>query len=159
LDTPGKIKGVVIKKLRLLRDDRGWLTEILRADDPLFEKFGQVYVTVAAAGVVKAWHCHERQTDHLAVVAGTARLVLYDARPDSPTHGNVIEVVTGEESPALVIVPPGVYHGFKPLGDGPAYVVNVPTEIYDYDTPDEIRRPYDDPDIPYDWGEAHPASG
>jgi dTDP-4-dehydrorhamnose 3,5-epimerase len=154
-----RIDGVVVKPLRLLRDERGWLMEILRRDDPHFRAFGQVYVTVARPGVVKAWHAHERQTDHLAVVAGEARIALYDAREGSPTRGNVVDVVGGEANPVLVIVPPGVYHGFKSTGSAPAYVVNVPTELYDYEGPDEFRRPYDDPAIPYDWGEADPASG
>lgn len=157
---PGQlIDGVTVKPLRLLRDERGWLMEILRGDDPDFQKFGQVYVTVARPGVVKAWHAHERQTDHLAVVAGEARLALYDGRDGSPTRGNVLEIVAGENNPVLIIVPPGIYHGFKPTGDAPAHVVNVPTELYNYDNPDELRRPYDDPGIPYDWGEADPASG
>jgi len=158
-DRGKSIDGVVIKPLKLVRDRRGWLMEILRADAPEFQCFGQVYVTVALPGVVKAWHCHEKQTDHLAVVAGEARIALYDGRDGSSTYGNGVDVVAGENNPALVVVPSGVYHGFKPTGDSPAHVVNVPTELYDYDEPDELRRPYDDPAIPYDWGEADPASG
>lgn len=159
-EEPGqRIDGVVVKPLQLLRDERGWLMEILRRDDPGFRAFGQVYVTVARPGVVKAWHAHERQTDYLAVVAGEARIGLYDGRESSPTRGNVVDVVAGEANPVLIIIPPGIYHGFKSVGEAPAYVVNVPTEVYNYDEPDELRRPYDDPAIPYDWGEADPASG
>jgi len=158
-DAGKSIDGVVIKPLRQVRDRRGWLMEILRADAPEFQRFGQVYVTVAYPGVVKAWHCHEKQTDHVTVVAGEARIALYDGRDGSPTRGNVVDVVAGEDRPVLVIIPPGVYHGFKSTGDAPVHVVNVPTELYDYDEPDELRRPYDDPEIPYDWGEADPASG
>jgi dTDP-4-dehydrorhamnose 3,5-epimerase len=152
------IDGVIVKPLRLVRDERGWLMEILRADDPHFKRFGQVYVTVAQPGVVKAWHCHERQTDHLTVVAGVARIGLYDGREGSPSYGKVLDLLAGEDNPVLVIVPPGVYHGFKAEG-APAHVVNVPTELYDYEHPDELRRSHDDPDIPFDWGEADPASG
>ena len=37
------IDGVKVKPLRFVADERGWLTEILRADDAeLFTKFGQV---------------------------------------------------------------------------------------------------------------------
>ncbi len=133
--------------------------EILRADDPHFRRFGQVYLTVARPGVVKAWHCHRLQTDHFAVVAGEARIALYDDRDGSPTRGAVMEVVAGETNPVLVIIPPGVYHGFTPVGAAAAHVLNVPTELYNYDAPDEIRRPYDDPAVPYDWGPADPASG
>jgi dTDP-4-dehydrorhamnose 3,5-epimerase len=154
-----KIEGVVMKPLKLMRDGRGWLMEVLRGDDPLFRRFGQAYVTMARPGVVKAWHCHAKQTDHLAVVAGEARIALYDGRAGSATRGHVVDVVAGENNPLLIVVPPGVYHGFKPTGEAPAHVVNIPTELYDYDAPDELRRPYDDPAIPYDWGEADPASG
>ncbi len=153
------IEGVFVKPLRRLSDARGWLMEILRADDAHFQKFGQVYVTVARAGVVKAWHAHERQTDHFAVVAGEARVALYDGRDGSPTQGNVMEVLAGESSPVLIIIPPGVYHGFKAEGGRPAHIVNIPTELYNYERPDELRRPYDDPAVPYDWGDADPASG
>lgn len=154
-----RIEGVAFKPLRLVRDARGWLVEILRADDPDFRRFGQAYVTVARPGVVKAWHSHRVQTDHFAVIAGEARIALYDGRDDSPTRGNVVELVASEENPVLVIIPPGVYHGFRSTRDAPAYVLNIPTELYDYDKPDELRRPYDDPAIPYDWGEADAASG
>lgn len=143
----------------MIRDDRGWLMEILRSDAPYYRKFGQVYVTVARPGVVKAWHAHRRQTDFLTVVGGTARVALYDNRESSPTRGVVMDVVAGEDAPLLIIIPPGVYHGFMPVGDKPAYVVNVPTEVYNYDHPDELRRPYNDAEIPYDWGPADPASG
>ncbi|MGD8718677.1 MAG: dTDP-4-dehydrorhamnose 3,5-epimerase family protein [Candidatus Zixiibacteriota bacterium] len=158
-DTGKEIEGVIVKPRKLVRDDRGWLMEVLRADDPDFRRFGQVYVTVARPGVVKAWHCHERQTDHLAVVAGVGRIALYDGRDGSPTAGNVVEVIAGEDNPVLVVVPPGVYHGFASANGEPVHVLNLPTELYDYDNPDELRRPYNDPGIPYDWGEADPASG
>jgi len=133
--------------------------EILRADAPYFQRFGQVYVTVARPGVVKAWHAHKKQTDYLAVVAGSARVALYDGREGSPTRGVVMEIVAGEEAPSLIIIPAGVYHGFTPAGPAPAYVINIPTELYDYENPDELRRPYDDATIPYDCGPADPASG
>jgi len=153
------IQGVTIKPLRFVRDGRGWLMEVIRSDDPLFQRFGQAYVTTARPGVVKAWHCHARQTDHFAVVAGAARIALFDDRADSPTRGAVMEVVAGEANPVLVVIPPGVFHGFKPEGDAPAHILNLPTELYDYDRPDEIRRPYDDAAIPYEWGPADAASG
>jgi dTDP-4-dehydrorhamnose 3,5-epimerase len=156
---PGPIEGVVVKELPVHRDARGRLMEILRADDPLFASFGQVYMTVARPGVVKAWHCHERQTDHFCVVAGTARIALYDGRNGSPSRGAVMEVIAGEDNAALVVIPPGVYHGFRAVGAAEVRILNIPTELYDPKNPDEIRRPYNDPTIPYDWGPADAASG
>lgn len=125
--------------------------EILRSDNPEFQKFGQVYVTVAYPGVVKAWHYHRVQTDHFAVVAGMAKIALYDGREESPTRGSVMEIHMGERNPLLLIIPPGVMHGFKAAGDERAYLVNCPTELYNYDEPDEYRVDPHDNDIPYDW--------
>src|SRR5688500_2844217 len=87
-----RIDGVKTKALRLIPDERGFLLEILRADDPdLFTKFGQVYVSATYPGVVKAWHYHQRQVDNFACVAGMVKLVLVDTRADSPTKGAVNE--------------------------------------------------------------------
>lgn len=145
------IQGVRVKKLAVHCDERGRLMEILRCDDELFEKFGQVYLTTAYPGVVKAWHYHERQTDHFAVLRGMAKVVLYDPRGGSPTHGEVNEFFAGELNPVLICIPKLVYHGYKCIGDGEAFLINIPTEPYCYDQPDEHRISPTDPSIPYDW--------
>ena len=109
-----RIHGVRTKPLRLIPDERGWLMEILRADDAeLFTKFGQVYVSATYPGVVKAWHYHQKQIDHFACVAGMVKLVLVDTRPDSPTNGAINEFFVGTQNPLLVQVPHLVYHGWK----------------------------------------------
>ncbi|MGB2630279.1 MAG: dTDP-4-dehydrorhamnose 3,5-epimerase family protein [Candidatus Omnitrophota bacterium] len=145
------IEGVKIKKLKLIPDDRGRLMEILRRDDDIFEKFGQVYMTTAYPGVIKAWHYHKKQTDNFTCVKGKMRLGLYDAREDSPTFGKVEEYVIGLENPLLVKIPSNVYHGFKCIGDEEALVINTVTEPYDHDNPDEYRADPFDNDIPFDW--------
>jgi dTDP-4-dehydrorhamnose 3,5-epimerase len=146
------IDGVTVRGLKIIPDERGRLMEILRSDWPEFKQFGQVYLTTAYPGVVKAWHYHKKQTDTLCVVKGTAKVALYDAREDSPTKGEVAELFMGELNPMLVTVPALVYHGFKCVSQGEAMVINVPTALYVYDDPDEFRiDPYDN-DIPYDWG-------
>ncbi|GIW71927.1 MAG: spore coat protein [Planctomycetota bacterium] len=146
-----RIDGVVVKHLRVIADERGRLMEILRCDDPFYERFGQVYLTTAYPGVVKAWHYHERQVDHFAVVKGMLKLVLYDDREGSPTRGLINEFFLGEHSPILVRVPNLVYHGFKCIGTEEALVVNTVSEPYRYDEPDEFRLPPHGGPIPYDW--------
>lgn len=146
------IDGVKIKKLRVIPDERGFLMEMLRSDDEIFEKFGQVYVTACYPGVVKGWHYHRKQTDHFTVVKGMAKVVLYDGREGSPTHGEINEFFMGDMNQILLKIPPLVRHGFKALGTEPAYVINCPTEVYNYEQPDEYRLPYDTTEIPYDWG-------
>jgi dTDP-4-dehydrorhamnose 3,5-epimerase len=145
------IEGVKVKPLRRMPDERGFLMEILRSDDPDFRRFGQAYLTMAYPGVVKAWHSHARQTDHFCVVKGMAKVVLYDSRRKSRTRGTLNEFFIGEMNPVLLVIPPLVMHGFKPMGGEPAFLLNIPTELYNYREPDEIRLPAHTRKIPYDW--------
>lgn len=149
------IEGVRIRELRLIPDERGYLMEMLRSDWPEFDRFGQCYVTACYPGVVKAWHYHKKQWDHFVCVHGMAKVVLFDAREDSPTHGTINEFHMGSLNPILVKIPPLVYHGFTAEGGETALIVNLPTELYNYSNPDEFRVPYDDPGIPYSWGVKH----
>ena len=145
------IKGVKVKKLKVIPDDRGRLMEILRSDDKIFKKFGQVYMTTAFPGVVKAWHWHARQTDNFTCVQGKMRLALYDARKNSPTYGEVNDFIVSLESPMLVHIPKEVYHGFKCVSDTEAVVINTVTVPYNNKEADEYRMDAYDNDIPYDW--------
>ena len=145
------IDGVVVKKLKLIPDDRGRLMEMLRADDAVFEKFGQVYMTTAKSGIVKAWHYHKKQDDNFVCVHGKIRLALYDSRKDSPTYKKVNEFMLSLDEPILVHIPKLVYHGFKGVSDCEAVVINTPTRTYNYKKPDEFRLDAYDNDIPYDW--------
>lgn len=145
------IDGVRVKKLKIIPDERGRLMEILRSDDPLFEKFGQVYMTTAFPGVVKAWHYHKKQDDNFTCVSGKMRLALYDARKGSPTRGEVNDFVISLDDPMLVHIPRGVYHGFKCVSATEALVINTVTVPYDHKDPDELRVDAYENEIPYDW--------
>lgn len=145
------IKDVNVKKLRVIPDERGLLMEMLRCDEEIFRKFGQVYVSMAYPGVVKGWHYHKVQIDYFTIVKGMMKVVLYDMRDGSPTKGEVNEFFMGEQNPILITIPPGVAHGMKCIGTEPALLVNCPTECYKYSEPDEFRIPAHDNDIPYDW--------
>jgi len=145
------IEGVRIKSLRVIPDERGHLMEILRCDDPMFERFGQVYVTTTYPGVIKAWHYHKKQDDNVTVIKGMLKLVLFDGREGSKSRGEVNEFFIGELNSLLVHIPKGVYHGWKCIGQEEAYVVNCVTEPYAYENPDEQRLPYDSEKVPYDW--------
>ena len=145
------IEGVKAKKLRVNPDERGRLMEILRRDEEIFETFGQVYVTTTYPGVVKAWHKHLKQTDNIACVAGMIKVVLYDGREGSSTKGQVDVFTIGVHNPTLIHVPPGIHHGWMCVSPEEAVIVNVPTEPYDREHPDEHRLDPHDNDIPYDW--------
>jgi dTDP-4-dehydrorhamnose 3,5-epimerase len=146
-----EIDGVWVKHLSVIPDERGRLMEILRADDEGFVKFGQVYISTTYPDVVKAWHLHKVQADNFVCVKGMVKLVLYDSRDDSPTKGTLTEYFIGEHNPKLVLVPAGVYHGWKCISEEESIVVNIPTEPYNREAPDEYRAAWNTPDIPYNW--------
>ena len=145
------IQGVEIKQLTSHADERGYLMELLRSDDPIFTKFGQCYVSLNYPGVVRAWHYHKKQDDHLAVVRGMCRVGLYDMREGSPTRGEVNEFYLGDHNPVLLKIPMGVVHGYKTVGVEPSLLVNFPTEVYNRQEPDEYRLPWNTAQIPFNW--------
>ena len=147
------IDGVRIFPLRRIQDERGFVMHMLRADDPHFTEFGEIYFSVIYPGVIKGWHLHSRMTINYAVVDGNIKLVLYDQRANSRTHGQLQEVVFGQINYQLVRVPPGVANGFTAVGDARAIVANCASIPHD---PDEITRldPFT-PSIPYDWRLRH----
>ena len=145
------IKGVRVKPLKVIPDERGRLFEMLRRDEELFLKFGQAYCTTVSFGVVKGWHYHKKQVDNFVCVSGMIKLVAYDSRRDSPTKGQVNEFFIGTHNPLLVQIPPGVLHGFKGLSAPEAIVINISTEPYHHAKPDEYRVEPHHNEIPYDW--------
>ncbi len=147
------IEGVVITPLRQIPDERGKIMHMMRCDDPQFERFGEIYFSGVYPGAIKAWHVHREMTLHYAVVIGMIKFVLYDARPGSPTHGELQEIFMGEQNYCRVRVPPGVYNGFKGMGTEMALVANCPTLPFDAN---EIERldPFSTA-IPYNWEIRH----
>jgi dTDP-4-dehydrorhamnose 3,5-epimerase len=154
---PTPIDGALVQELDWYTDQRGSLSVLLRDDarELLGDRIGQAYVTTVLPGVVKAWHRHALQWDRMVGLSGRVLLVLVDGRDDSPTRGAVFETVLGERHSRLVLIPPGVWHGFKGISAGEAMVLNLPTRAYDRDAPDEQRAAPDQPPVdglpPYDW--------
>jgi dTDP-4-dehydrorhamnose 3,5-epimerase len=145
------IEGVKVKKLKVIPDERGRLMEMLRCDDDFFAKFGQAYMTAAYPGVVKGWHYHKIQADNMTIIKGMMKIVLYDDRSNSKTYKEINEFFVGEHNPALIHIPAGILHGFKCISEVEAICINVPTEPYNYEKPDEYRVDPHSKEIPYDW--------
>ena len=124
-------------------DDRGYLIEIIRASDPHFTKFGQVYlVGNFAKDIIRAFHKHEVLWDWFFISHGAAKFVLVDDRKDSPTYKEQNEFVLSSRNPGLIVVPPGVYHGWMSLEDD-TQMVSTASEVYNRENPDEVRIPPD----------------
>ena len=143
------LDGVKVRPLKRAGDARGSLMAMLRADDPWFERFGEIYFSQVAPGTVKAWRRHRRITSNLAAPCGTVNLVLVDDRPSSRTHGQVMTLVMGEPEYVLVTVPPGIWTGWQSVGDSPALLANCATDPHDDAEVD--REEWDSPRIPYQW--------
>ena len=143
------IAGVQCKSLQVHADDRGVFMELLREDDPFYTRFGQSNFSITYPGVVKAWHYHRQQDDLWFVVSGMAQVGLHDLRQDSPTCGQSDVFYLGEHNRALLYIPHGVAHGYRVLGSQPIGLIYHTTGVYD--PKDELRRPWDDPAIGFDW--------
>ncbi|MFI5261353.1 MAG: dTDP-4-dehydrorhamnose 3,5-epimerase family protein [Candidatus Limnocylindrales bacterium] len=146
---PGSaIEGVVTIPLRRIPDERGTIFHMLRRDDPHFIEFGEIYFTSIYRDVIKGWHRHRDMTLNYACISGRIKLVLYDDRPGSPTRGALQEHFLGPDDYSLVVIPPGVWNGFKGLSDS-ALVANCATHPHDPARTDRLDP--GDPAIPYDW--------
>jgi len=143
------IDGVKVVPLRRIPDERGTVFHMLRRTDPHFLEFGEIYFTTVYEGVVKGWHRHREMTLNYACPFGRIKLVLFDDREGSPTRGQLQEHFLGPDDYSLVVIPPGVWNGFKGLSDPFALVANCCTHPHD-----PARSERLDPLstlIPYDW--------
>jgi len=146
------IEGVEIVPLRRIPDERGTILHMLRATDPHFIQFGEIYFTTIYRGVVKGWHRHREMTLNYACIDGRIKLVLYDDREGSATQGTLVERFLGPDDYSLVVIPPGIWTGFKGMTDS-AIVANCATHPHD-PALTERMDPFGDR-IPYDWGTRH----
>lgn len=156
------LPGIQIRALRKLLDERGFFCEAIRSDwKDLLEDDAivQSNLSLSYPGMIRAWHRHARgQNDYFFVLRGALKICAYDDRPDSPTLGELTEIVSSGESLQIVRVPGFYWHGTKALGNEPSLLLYFVNRLYDARNPDEERRPWNDPKIvdkrtsePYDW--------
>jgi len=147
------IEGVQVIPLRRIPDERGTIYHMIKATDPHFRQFGEIYFSTVYRGVIKGWHKHREMTLNYACIFGRIKLVLFDDRQDSSTHGELMEVFLGPDNYALVIIPPGVWNGFKGMSDPFAMLANCCTHPHDPSRSERLD-PFQNP-IPYDWSVRH----
>lgn len=146
------IEGVQVKEVKNVMKNNGILTEIYRKDwllDTL--PVEQIFQVLLEAGAISAWHAHEKATDRLFVASGMIQIVLFDARKNSSTYGKLNVFRFGASRPALVTVPPQVWHGVQNISSQPALLLNAVDQAYQYEDPDHWRIPQDDPQIPFEF--------
>jgi len=124
------MEGVTIKKLIKNEDSRGWLAEIYRNDELNYQPV-MGYVSATKSGVIRGPHEHKFQSDCFVFVGpGKFELHLWDNRENSETKGEYFKIEVGAENPTMVIVPPGVVHGYKCVSEEDAYSINLPDKLY-----------------------------
>ncbi|MFN3324221.1 MAG: dTDP-4-dehydrorhamnose 3,5-epimerase family protein [Bryobacteraceae bacterium] len=156
-DSPDLIEGVQLRPYTLWPDDRGYFLEVMRTGQGLTAGYSPASTQVSAAlsypGTIKAFHYHLRQTDFWVPAMGMLQVALVDLRPDSPTFGRRNTLYVGGLRPWQILIPPGVGHGYKVIGESAAVLVYVTNRFYDPE--DEGRIPHNDPGIHYDWETQH----
>jgi dTDP-4-dehydrorhamnose 3,5-epimerase len=146
------IAGVHVREVLHVPRDHGIITEIYRPEwDPTGLPVVHAYQSRLFPGAIGAWSCHAVNIDRLFVNQSLVKVVLYDARKDSPTYGRINEFHIGDPRPTFMVLPPGVWHGLQNLGPIDALVINFPSNAYDYEDPDHYRLPLDTDAIPYRW--------
>ena len=139
------LPGIVIKRLNRLYDERGSFVEVMRRDwpDVFPEEIVLANMSISYPGIVRAWHKHERgQVDCFLVARGALKICAWDDETQE-----LDEIVSSGDAPQVVRVPGHYWHGFSVVGDEPAMLVYFVNRVYDYKSPDEVRRPWDDPAI------------
>jgi dTDP-4-dehydrorhamnose 3,5-epimerase len=142
------IDGVSVHEILNVPKSSGYLTEIFRTEWLGNRTIDQVFQVVLEPDAISAWHAHATTTDRIFVSYGLVRVVLYDSREDSPTRGVVNDFRFGTVRPALVVVPPRVWHGLHNISSGVGIVLNLVDQAYAYEDPDHWRVPHGDPQIP-----------
>ncbi len=156
LITGKQIQGVEITPLTQIQDDRGRVMHMLRSPSFDFAKLGEVYFSVVNPGFVKGWKKHKLMHQNYAVCTGQIKLVIYDDRVSSPTHGEIQEIVTGRDQFALIHLPPLVWYSHIGLSEEPAVIANC-TTMPNMDG-EVVRLPVETSRIPYNWAEQRRAS-
>lgn len=144
------IDGVELKEIRSVPKGNGFVTEIFRRDWLLDDGVvDQVFQVTSPPGAISAWHTHRVTRDRFFCLAGLVRLVLFDGREASKSHGTVNELHLSPLRPQLVGVPAGVWHGVQNIGGSDAVMLNLVDHAYAYDDPDHWGLPADSDQIPY----------
>lgn len=157
------LPGVRSCDLKILPDERGSFSEILRLDWKEFfhdDQIVQVNTSLTLPGIIRAWHRHARgQVDYFYVVNGMLKICAYDDRDESPaTKGKLLEIIAASQKPQLIRIPGFYWHGIKNIHSEPTTLIYFVNQLYNYTSPDEERRDWNDPSVvdpktrlPFDW--------
>jgi len=143
------IEGIKITPLKIIADHRGSVMHMLRNDNEVFEKFGEIYFSTIFENKVKAWHLHKEATLNYACVFGKVKLVLYDERKSSKTFGEYQELFLSLENYSLITIPPNIWNGFKGLHKENSIIANCLN--LPHNEKEMVRQEISDKRFNYKW--------
>ena len=146
----GEIEGVIVKPLKQITDNRGSVLHMIRRDSELLNEFGEIYFSEIQPGTVKAWKLHKDKTQNLTVPINRIRLVIYDSRSKSRTHGEIVEYEIGRPNNyKLIHIPPMLWYGFQAIVEQTALIANCSDQPHRSGESETL--PANSNLIPYQW--------
>lgn len=143
------IDGVIITKLKIIKDERGQVMHMLRSDNPIFKSFGEIYFSTVFKDVIKGWHLHKESYLNYACVYGEVKLVLIDKRKNSETFDKTQEIILSPKKYQLVTIPPNVWNGFKGLSKNESIIANCLSIPHNEN--EMVRKDFNDTYFKYNW--------
>lgn len=143
------IEGVVITKLKIIKDNRGQVMHMLRSDNPVFRSFGEIYFSTVFKDVIKGWHLHKESFLNYVCVYGEVKLVLIDKRNNSKTFNTTQEIILSPKKYQLVTIPPNVWNGFKGLSEKESIIANCLSIPHNEN--EMVRKDFNDSFFKYNW--------
>ena len=143
------IDGVLVTKLKIIRDERGSVMHMLRNDSPVFSNFGEIYFSTINHNSIKAWHLHRESTLNYSCIFGRVKLVLYDTREKSKTSGEYQELILSPEEHRLITIPKNIWNGFKGLEKNISIIANCLT--LPHNEKEMVRKDPFDKFFKYNW--------
>ena len=143
------IHGVKITPLKIISDHRGSVMHMMRKDNIVFDKFGEIYFSTVTRNGIKAWHLHKEATLNYVCVRGIVKLVLFDNRNSSLTKGKYQELILSPKNYFLVTIPPNIWNGFKNLDNEESIIancLNIP-----HNEKEMVRESHDSKNFNFDW--------
>ena len=143
------ITGIKITKLKQIIDNRGKIMHMMRADNPIFQKFGEIYFSTVKPKFIKAWHLHKEATLNYVCIKGKVKLELFDERKESETFGKYQKLILSPEDYFMVTIPPLVWNGFKGIDQEESIIAN--SMSIPHDEKEMVRKEPLDTKFNYNW--------
>jgi len=124
-----------IADLAVHSDPRGWLAEMLKADElEADQAIQQIYVATIEPGNFRGGHYHEKRIEWFFVIGGQAEIVLEDIKTK---ERKIVELSPAK--PQRITIYPEIAHTVINKGEKTIYLISAQNNIYDPQNPDTFE--------------------